>query len=51
MGFFQELYMSFGNSAELAYLEQREPISTLENPHRRTNFFQKLTLFSLGNNV
>jgi hypothetical protein len=39
------------NSTVQAYVEQKEPISTLENPHRRRNSFQKLTQFSQGNNL
>jgi hypothetical protein len=32
-------------------VEQREPISTLENPRSRKYSFQKLTEFSQGNKV
>jgi hypothetical protein len=39
------------NSSVLDYLEQREPISTLENPRCMKYSFQKLTPFSLENNV
>jgi hypothetical protein len=44
-------YMCFFSSAVQAYLEQREPISTLKNPNCRKYSFQKLTPFSQGNNV
>jgi hypothetical protein len=43
--------MSFFNSAELAYLEKTEPISTLKILRCRKYSFQKLTQFSQRNNV
>jgi hypothetical protein len=43
--------MGFIYSGEKDYLEQREPTSTLENPHSRNYSFQKRTLSSLGNIV
>jgi hypothetical protein len=43
--------MYFFNSPEYAYLEETEPISTLKNLSCRKYSFQKLTQFSLGNNV
>jgi hypothetical protein len=43
--------MCFFNSAELAYSEQAECISTLTNLHCRKYSFQKQTQFSQENNV
>jgi hypothetical protein len=48
---FLERYMYFLNSAELAYLEQTDPISTLKRLSCRKYSFQKLTQFSPGNNM
>jgi hypothetical protein len=39
------------NSAGKAYLEQREPFSTLKTMIYRQYSFQKLTQFSQGNNI
>jgi hypothetical protein len=35
----------------LAYLEQREPISTLDNPHRRKYSIEKLIQLPRANKV
>jgi hypothetical protein len=43
--------MCFFKSAEEAYLEQREPISTMKNLLGMKYSFQKLTEFLQGNNV
>jgi hypothetical protein len=48
--FFFDRYMCFFNSAEQAYLEQSEPVSTLKNLSCRTYSIQKPTQYSQGNN-
>jgi hypothetical protein len=50
MVFFGELYVLL-NSHEEPYLEKNDPLSTLKTVNRRNFSFQKLTLFSQGNNV
>jgi hypothetical protein len=50
MNFFGEI-MCFFNSAELSYLEQTEPISTLKYLSGSMYSTQKLTQFSQGYNV
>jgi hypothetical protein len=44
-------YICFFNSAEYACLEQREPVSNLNNLSCRRYSFQKLTQFTQGNKV
>jgi hypothetical protein len=46
-----ERYMCFCNSYEKAYVEQREPISTLKNLRGRKYSFLKLTHITQGTNV
>jgi hypothetical protein len=41
-------YVCFMNSGVEAYLELRDPISTLENPRSKKHYFQKLPQFSHG---
>jgi hypothetical protein len=43
--------MGFINSAEEAHLQHNKPKPTLKILNCRKYFFQKLTLFSQGNNV
>jgi hypothetical protein len=50
MVFFQDIHV-FLQLAEQAYLEQREPISSLNNLSSRKYSFHKLTQFSQGKNV
>jgi hypothetical protein len=46
-----ERYMAFFKSDEYTYWEQTDPNSTFENLSCRKDSFQKLTIFSQGNNV
>jgi hypothetical protein len=48
--FFQEIY-EFPHLSQHTYLEQNDPISTLKTEICRKSSFQKLTLFSQGNNA
>jgi hypothetical protein len=50
MVLFGEVYMML-NSPEEPYLEQNDPLSTWKTVKSRNFSFQKLTLFSQGNNV
>jgi hypothetical protein len=50
MVLFGEVYVLL-NSHEEPYLEQNDPLSTLKTVKSRNFSFQKLTLFSQGNNV